>query len=161
MTEQKVVFTYKLEIYYQAMMIYAATLVAYGLLVAVARQSTEHVWTDQVVYLLAFCTLASTAGLVVSMIAGRRIEIDDTRIILASRFHRREILIADVIWVRIGKEKRMKVRGAYRVAKLKLRNRRKLLRLRPSLFHPEDRLVDALRRIDVAAHRSSHGAQHG
>ena len=158
MTEERTVYTYKLEIYYQAIMIYGITLVAYVVLVGFSRQSLEHVWSDQVMYLLAFCTLASVAGLIVNMIARRRIEIDNEKIVIASRFHRREILIADVAWIRIGKEKRMKVRGAYRVAKLKLRNRRKLMRLRPSLFHPEDQLVEALRRIDLKVHRHTHPA---
>lgn len=158
MTEERTVYTYKLEIYYQAIMIYGITLVAYVVLVGFSRQSLEHVWSDQVMYLLAFCTLAALAGLIVNMIARRRIEIDNEKIVIASRFHRREILIADVAWIRIGKEKRMKVRGAYRVAKLKLRNRRKLMRLRPSLFHPEDQLVEALRRIDLKVHRHTHPA---
>lgn len=157
MPDEKHVFTYKLDIYYQAIMIYAATLVVYAICVGIAGESFDHVLQDQVVYLLALCTFAAIVGLVASVVAGRRIEIDEARIVFASRFHRREILTSDIVWVRIGKEKRMKVRGAYRVAKLKLRNRRKLLRLRPSLFQPEDRLVEALRRINVQAHRSTPG----
>ncbi len=152
------VFTYKLEIYYQAIAIYGVTLVAYAAVVGFARGSFEHVLRDQVVYVLAACTLAAAAGLIINVVARRRIEIDDEKIVVASSFHRREIPITEIIWVHIGKEKRMKVRGAFRVAKFKLRNRRKLLRLRPSLFHPEDRLVEALRQIDVKVHRSTHGA---
>lgn len=160
MAEQKSTYTYKLEIYYQAILIYAVTMIAYGVVSAMARQSMEIVWRDQVVYLLALCTFAAVVGLIINMVAGRRIEITDDKIVLASRFHRREILVSDIVWIRIGREKRMRVRGAYRVAKLKLKNRRKLLRMRPSLFHPEDRLVEALRRINVQAHKASHGATH-
>jgi len=160
MAEDKSTYTYKLEIYYQAIAIYAITMIAYGVVSAVARQSMEFVWKDQVVYLLALCTFAAIVGLVANVIARRRIEITNDMIVLRSRFHRREIPISDIVWIRIGREKRMRVRGAYRVAKLKLRNRRKLLRMRPSLFHPEDRLVEALRRINVQAHKAHNGAHH-
>ncbi len=149
------VFSYKLDIYYQAIAIYAATLVLYGGAVALAHGDLAPVLKDQVVYVLGLFTLVSVAGLIASVLAGRRIEVHDDRIVLASRFHRREIAASDILWVRIGREKRLKVRGAYRVAKVKLRNRRKLLRLRPSLWQHEEQLVEALRKLDMNAHRQA------
>jgi hypothetical protein len=152
------VFSYKLGIYYQAIVIYATTLVVYSAVVAMANGAIEHVFRDQVVYVLAVFTIMSIVGLIASAVMARRIEVYEDKIVFASRFHRRLVAAKDIVWVRIGREKRVKVRGAYRVAKVKLHTRRKLLRLRPSLWEHEDQLVEALRRLDVSAHRAAHHA---
>ncbi|HET7153352.1 MAG TPA: hypothetical protein VFJ29_06270, partial [Candidatus Kapabacteria bacterium] len=151
--EQKI-FTYKLDFYYQAMAIYAVTLAAYAVVVSFTKGSMDFVMKDQVVYLLAFCTLASAVGLLINVISGRTIIVEIDKIVFASRFHRREIKASDILWIHIGREKRMKVRGSYRVAKIKLRERRRLLRLRPSLFRPEDALIDALQKMNVTVHKA-------
>src|SRR5579883_3398905 len=138
---KKEIFTYKLDFYYEAIAIYAVTLAAYAVVVGFAKGSADFVMKDQVVYLLAFCTLASAVGLLINVISCRTIIIENDKIVFASRFHRREIVVNDIIWIRIGREKRMKVRGSYKVAKIKLSQRKRLLRLRPSLFRPEDKLI--------------------
>jgi len=148
------IFTYKLDFYYQAIAIYTITLVAYAVVVSVTKGSMDFVMKDQVVYLLAFCTLASMIGLLINIISGRTIIVEKDKIVFASRFHRREILVSDILWIHIGKEKRMKVRGSYRVAKIKLHERRRLLRLRPSLFRPEDGLIASLQTLNVTIHKS-------
>jgi hypothetical protein len=153
---EKKIFTYKLDFYYEAIAIYAVTLAAYGVVVGLTKGSMDFVMKDQVVYLLAFCTLASAAGLLINVISRRTIIVENDKIVFASRFHRREILVSDIIWIRIGREKRMKVRGSYKVAKVKLSHRKRLLRLRPSLFRPEDTLIEALQEINVMVHKTGH-----
>jgi len=151
---KKNVFTYKLDFYYQAIVIYGVTLIAYAIVVGFTKNSLDFVYRDQVVYLLAFCALASFTGLLVNMISRRTIIIEPDKIVFANRFHRREILINAIVWIRIGREKKLKVRGSYKVAKIKLMNRRRVLRLRPSLFRPEDALIEALQAINATVHKN-------
>ena len=150
------VFVYKLDIYYQAIAIYAATLVVYGAVLILTQHTMDFVLRDQVVYLLAICIIVSAVGLLINGISRRTVIIEHDEIIITSRFHRRTIPVSDIIWIRIGREKRMKVRGSYKVAKIKMRGRRRLLRLHTSLFSPEHDLIESLRGINQRMHPQGH-----
>jgi hypothetical protein len=150
------VYPYRLAYYYQAIAIYMVTLVAYALFVGtISGNRISVVFDDPVFYLLALVSLWSILALMVNWFSARRVVITDEAIVFKSRLRERSIPLTDVLWIRIGREKRVKVRGAYRVAKIKLRGRRRLVRLRPGNYEPEHGLIQDLH--DLASRIAARG----
>lgn len=126
---------------------YVLTLIAYvAVRGTVEGGKFEVVLRDPIVYLLAVCTAASLVGLGISALLGRRVIIRDNRLVFITRFKERVIQPEDIEWIGFRREE-AKVRGgrAYPTARFKLRNRRRLLRLRVANFERKSELARALK----------------
>lgn len=140
-------FRHKLDVYYVATIAYVLTLIAYvAVRGTVEGGKFEVVLRDPIVYLLAVCTAASLVGLGISALLGRRVIIRDNRLVFITRFKERVIQPEDIEWIGFRREE-AKVRGgrAYPTARFKLRNRRRLLRLRVANFERKSELARALK----------------
>lgn len=142
------VFTYRLDFYWQAIALYTLALLLYAVLKGSISAGTLTIALyDPIVLLLGAVVVGSVLVSLTNSFMRRSVSIDGYSLSFHNRFRTRTFTLADIRAMSIGKEKMVKVRGVYRVAKIRLVNRRRILRLRPSLYDNEQELVQALVRL--------------
>lgn len=148
MTER--VYKYKLDFYYKSLIIYLITLIAYILIKGqFFHERFEVVVKDPIIYIITIFIVFFLSVLIANAVRAREIIISNTKIIFKNRFGQREVEINDILHLRFSREKkRNKVeRSDVRLVKLKLRNRKRLLRIRLNDFQDERELVQEFRNI--------------
>jgi hypothetical protein len=142
-------FTPRLDFYWQNVAMYAVTLILYVVLRAIWESTLQQgqisvVVGDPVVVLLGAFVLIATTGLVVNSLANRTVIISEDGITFTSRFHERTFSNDEIERISVGRDHRIKVRGVFSVIKIRIRDRRRLLRVRPALYNNEHDMVAAL-----------------
>jgi uncharacterized membrane protein len=139
------VFRYRLDFYWQAIAFYAIALLLYAVLKGSISAGTLTIALyDPIVLLLGAVVCGSVLVSLANSFMHRSVSIDGNSISFHNRFRTRTFTLADIRAMSIGKAKMVKVRGVYKVVKIRLVNRRRILRLRPSLYENEQELVQAL-----------------
>jgi hypothetical protein len=147
-TEQEKVFKYKLDFYYQSALIYLITLILYGGIRGnFVEAKFEYVLNDPVMYVIVFFVLMSFVTLVLNLVRNRRLIIAGNRIVFMHRFHERHVDVKDIEWMHVGRESRVQTSGRFQVIVFKIRNRRKLFRIRVGRYEREKELVNEMNRI--------------
>lgn len=130
------------------MSLYAAALILYAVMRSMMLGSPEGTvsvsLTDPLVLLLGVFVIGSALTLFANWYSRRTVIITKDGIRFRNRFRERTIPRSDIAQMLIGGEKRFKVRGAYRVVKIRLHSRRRWLRIRTSSFYDEHLMLEAL-----------------
>jgi hypothetical protein len=142
-TEQE--FPLRMDFYWQAIAVYALSLICYALVRGTFWDgSITLTLRDPIVIVLGALVLGSCVWSLGNWFIRRSIIVGETYLRISNRFRTRTFQQGDIDIISIGKQKMLKVRGAYKVVKIRLRSRRRLLRVRPSLYDREQELVQAL-----------------
>ncbi len=144
------VYKYKLDFYYKSLIIYLITLIIYILIKGrFFQERFEVVVKDPIIYIITIFIGFFLIVLVANAIRAREIVINDSKIIFKNRFGQREVSINDIMHLRFSREKRRadEERSDVRIVKLKLRNRKRLLRIRLNDFQDERELVNDFKAI--------------
>ncbi|MDQ3019963.1 MAG: hypothetical protein M3R36_05245 [Bacteroidota bacterium] len=144
------VYKYKLDFYYKSLIIYFITLIAYILIKGKFFQERfEVVVRDPIIYVITIFIIFFLVALVANAVRAREIIIDDKEIIFKNRFGQREVAINDILNIRLSKDNRRfsENRSDVRMVKLKLKNRKRLLRIRLNDFQDERELMNEFRSI--------------
>lgn len=138
---------------------YAVALILYGLVRGVMGglpdATIKIVLLDPVLILLFAFVAGSSLALLVNWYMRREIIVTDNAIIFKNRFRERTIPLSSIDRIQIGREKIIKVRGAYKLVKIRLNTRRRLLRIRTSSFNNEHALVECLTNLKNSLSNSS------
>lgn len=151
-------FHVQLDFYWQSIAVYAVTLIGYVIVKSMYFSQLQQglvvvVLRDPVVVILgAFVALAVTA-LVAEIVSERAIIVGPDFITFINRFRERTFTADDIERIIIGKDRRVRVRPRTPVIRLHIRDRRRPLRIRPSLTDQEDDLVAMV----LALRRNHHG----
>jgi hypothetical protein len=144
-------YEHRLDTYYLSTIGYGATLIIYGAIAGTMSGDTfslnVSLWEDPIFYLLAACALIALIALVVTAILNRTVIVREHELIFRSRFRERVLTAEDIEWIGFRRETRYKTRGvrAYPSARIKLRNRRRPFRLRPTNFEHSSALAKSIR----------------
>ncbi len=148
------------DIYYVGTIAYLVTLILYVVVTGtLIGEEFTVVWKDPIVYLLALLSLVSLVGLLIAVVLDKRIIFREREILFVTRFKERKIGSDQVDWIAFTRGSRGKVRQgeAERAARMKLKDRRRRLWLRPALFGDADEMLGDLRdwaeRNDVKVRR--------
>ena len=144
------VYKYKLDFYYKSLIIYLITLIIYIFIKGrFFQERFEVVVKDPIIYIIIIFIGFFLIVLIANAIRAREIVINSTKIIFKNRFGQREVTINDIMHLRFSREKRRanEERSDVRIVKLKLRNRKRLLRIRLNDFQDERELVNEFRTI--------------
>ncbi len=138
-------FHFRLDFYWQALAMYAGALILYAL----ARGSVESkqltlALDDPVVILLAIIIILAVLTLLYNGYLQRSIIVGHDFIRFKNRFRERTLTPADIKHISIGREKLIKVRGTFKVIKIRINQRRRPLRVRPSLYDDDAGLYKAI-----------------
>jgi len=136
-------FKRRFEFYYQSVAVYAVAFILYAIIKGTFAESEfKFVFKDPIVYAFMVVLAYSLIVLVANMLFQRDVVVTDDSIILQNRFDSRAINFSEIDWIQVGKPKRMKVRGTYRVIKLKLKNHLRAVRINPVHFHDEKGMME-------------------
>lgn len=148
MSEIEKVFKYKLDFYYQSAIIYLVTLILYGGIRGnFVEQKFEYVLNDPLMYVIVFFVLMSFVALALNRFRNRRLIIAGDTIVFKNRWHERRIAVGDIDWIHIGREVGVQTSGRFQVILFKLKDRRRLIRIRVGRYEREKELVNEMHRL--------------
>jgi len=138
-------FHYRLDFYWQAIAVYALALILYALLKGtISSGSLTLELHDPIVVVLGALVVGASLFSLVNWYMRRSVTVSDTGIRFQNRFRTRLFDKREIVAISFGRKKLTRIGGAYRVIKIRLANRRRLLRLRPSLYNNDAELVQML-----------------
>jgi hypothetical protein len=144
-------FRYKLDFYYQSALIYLVTLIVYGGIRGSLVEATfEFVLDDPLMYVIVAFVLISFVTLALNAIRRRQLVVTDDALTFRSRFKERRVPVKDIEWMHVGREARVQTGGRFQVIVFKLKDRRRLFRIRVGRYERDRELIVEMNRI--AAH---------
>lgn len=142
------VFKYKLDFYYQQVLIYCATLLLYVLIRgSFVEDRFSLIYRDPILYIILFFVGMAVVVLILNRWRDRRLIITDNAIIFSTRKRQREIPIREIEWMHIGKERLVQTAGRFQMIVFKLKNRRRVFRIRVGRYERDRELVAAMEAI--------------
>jgi uncharacterized membrane protein YobD (UPF0266 family) len=148
MQGEEKVFRYKLDFYYQSALIYLVTLVLYGgIRGSFVESRFEYVLNDPLMYVIVFFVVMSILALLLNRVRDRRLILTGKGIIFKNRFHEYRLETADIEWMHIGREARVRTSGVFQVVVLKLKNRRRLFRIRVGRYERAKELILEMQKL--------------
>lgn len=144
---QRKVHKYRMDFYYQSLVIYLIFFAAYVLLRGTMGESFKALYNDPIFYILILFIIIFLFIVTVNIIRAPMIILLNDRIIFKNRFGEREVLLGDILNVKIGRRRKRDEEMTYRIIKLKLKNRRKQLRIRANDFERGGELINEFLKI--------------
>lgn len=132
---------HRMDFYYQSLVIYLLFFAAYVLIKGTMGESFRSLYNDPIFYILILFIAIFLFIVVINIIRAPMIILKSDRIVLKNRFGSREVLFTDVVNVKIGRRRKADEETTYRIIKLKLKHRRKLLRIRANDFERGSELI--------------------
>lgn len=131
-----------MDIVYQSLVIYFMFFVIYALIKGnFFEEKFELVFNDPLIFILVAFIVVFLFIMILNIIRSPKIILSDDRIIFKNRFGSREVFFNEIMNVKISRKRRRTEDGDYRTIKIKLRNRRKLLRIRANEFEKGHELI--------------------
>ena len=142
------VFKYKMDFYYQQSLLYMVTLLLYGgIRGTITFERLPSLAADPILYIIVLFVLISFVVLILNRARDRRLIIAQDRIIFHNKFHERNIPIDGIEWLHLGRERKVQTAGRSQVVVFKLKDRRRLFRIRVGRYEHERELVQEMQRI--------------
>jgi hypothetical protein len=145
-------FRSKLSIYYQSVIIYIAVFTLYIIVRGEFVEDEFKLLTkDPIIYFLGIIVIVSVLALVYNIIKNKYIELPGNGISFISRFGKRFLGTEDIKWVKISG-----MRGenkALRVVRIKLKNRRRPVLIRPHDYENESALLKRFEELKANAEK--------
>lgn len=144
------IYKYRLDFYYKSLLIYLTTLILYLLVRgSFSEEKFQVAFQDPIIYIITAFILFFTTILISNYVRARYLVFDDRKITLKNRFGQRELPYNEITGIKFSKEKKYGKleKSNIRLVKLKLVNRRRLLRIRLSDFQNEIKLISEFQQI--------------
>ena len=145
---QERTFKYKLDFYYQSALIYLITMVLYGgIRGSFVEAKFEYVLNDPLMYVIIIFVLVALVTLVINKLRNRRLIITDEAIVFSHRWAEHRIPVADIEWMHIGREALVQTAGRFQVVVFKLKEKRRIYRVRIGRYEHDRALWGEMGRI--------------
>jgi hypothetical protein len=114
-----------------------------------SNEKFTFIFKDPILFIVIIFILFFLFVLAANYIRAKKLIFDNEKIILKNRFGQRELIKSDIIFVRYSRERKRfrEDKSQIRIVKLKLKNRKRLLRIRLSEFNNEKELINEFRNI--------------
>jgi len=132
---------YRLDFYYQSLVIYLIFFAAYVLIRGSFSESFKILYGDPIFYILIIFITLFLVIVIMNIVRSPMIILKDYRIEFRNRFGSREVQYSDILNIKIGKRRRADEETTYRIIKLKLKNRKRMLRIRANDFERGNELI--------------------
>ena len=144
-SEQAVTFTKILDFYWKFISVYAITLLVYIMFaLLILEKEFIEIPKDPLVLLLAFFILVSGIGLLINLYRDREVIVSTNFITFKNRFIEKTYTLDDIIDIKFGRERNAKIHGDNRIIKIKVKDRRRILRIKPNTFWNDKKLVKCI-----------------
>lgn len=151
-------FIQRLDFYWQSISAYAIVLIVYAFLRGTIEKGTISVtWMDPIVVLMLVFIVATSVALLINYSKNRKIIVGDDFITFKSRIGEKTYTLDDILRISMSREKIGNINNKYRIIKIKVNKRRRLIRIRPSAFWNEKQMIDYLANLrrQVIARKNS------
>ncbi len=148
--EQNRIYKARLDFYYKLIVIYFIFFALYVIMRgSFGANEFTIVFHDPIIYITGLFIVYSLVVLIVNAVKGKEIEFLSDRFILKNRFGKREITFNDIISIRYSRERKRYKDGRSNVRRvgIKLKDRKKILRIRLSEFYDERKLLNEFQKI--------------
>src|SRR4030095_11659617 len=132
---------YRLDFYYQSLVIYLIFFVAYVLIRGTLSESFKNLYNDPIFYILIIFIVFFLIIVIINIIRSPMIILKTDRVEFKNKFGSREVMYDDILSIKIGKRRKAEEDITYRIIKLKLKNRKRLLRIRANDFERGNDLI--------------------
>lgn len=132
---------YRMDFYYQSLVIYLIFFAVYVLIRGNVEKNFRVIFDDPIFYILIIFISIFLLIVVFNLLRSPMIVLKSDRMVLKNRFGSREILFEDILHVKIGRRRRERDDGHYRIIKLKLKHRRRQFRIRANDFEKGGELI--------------------
>ncbi|MBS1495005.1 MAG: hypothetical protein JST55_15955 [Bacteroidetes bacterium] len=143
-------YKYRLDFYYTSLLIYLFVFIAYVILKgSFSDEKFQVVIQDPIIYIFTAFIVFFLIVLISNYIRARYLIFDDRKITLKNRFGQRELPYNEIVGIKFSREKKegRLEKSNIRLVKLKLSNRKRLLRIRLSDFQNETKLISEFQQI--------------
>ena len=141
-------FSQRLDFYWQFIAVYALALLAYSLLKGtIVNYTISIVLKDPVVILLLFFMCITAISLALNSYKKRSIIIGKNFITFKSRLGEKRFEIDKILRIAIAKEKVIRIRRRIPVIKISVKDRKRIIRIRPSTFWNDKLLVQSITQL--------------
>ena len=142
------IFKYKLDFYYQQALLYLVTLVLYaGIRGTFEFERLPSMVSDPILYIIILFVIISFVVLLLNRARERKLVIAHDRIIFHNKYRDREVLISDIEWFHIGRERTVRTAGRSQMIIFKMKLRRRLFRIRLGRYEREKELLNEMQRL--------------
>ena len=135
-------FKYNMSFYYQSTIIY---FVVFALYLIIRGEFVEETFTlitkDPIIYLLGAIVIISLVSLLYNLYKNKYLLIDEDTISFVTRFGEKKILLGQIKAIKISRQREVMRNHAFRLIRIKLKNRRRWVIIRPYDYENEDKLL--------------------
>lgn len=135
-------FRYNMSFYYQSTIIY---FIVFALYLVIRGEFVEETFTlitkDPIIYLLGAIVIISLVSLLYNIYKNKYLELSDEGISFVTRLGQKSILLSQVKRIKISKRRERIANRAFRLVRIKLKNRRRSVIIRPYDYENEDELL--------------------
>jgi hypothetical protein len=139
----KETFKYNMSFYYQSTIIY---FIVFALYLIIRGEFVEETFTlitkDPIIYLLGAIVIISLVSLLYNIYKNKYLEINSEGISFVTRFGKKKILLSQIKRIKISKQRQRLQNRAFRLVRIKLKNRRRSIIIRPYDYENEDILLN-------------------
>lgn len=145
---QEKTFKYKLDFYYQQALLYLLVFLLYaGIKGSFFEDQFQFVFNDPIVYIMIFFVVISLVTLILNLFRNRKLVITEDSLFFHSGRQEREIKIADIEWMHIGREMLVQTAGHFQRIVFKMKGRKRLFRVRVGRYERDRELIAEMERI--------------
>jgi hypothetical protein len=150
-------FKYKLDFYYQQALLYLLVFLLYaGIKGSFFENQFSFVFKDPLVYIMIFFVVIALITLVLNLTRNRTLMITDDRMIFHSHNREREIMLSEIEWMHIGRERMVQTAGHFQLIVFKMKGRKRLFRIRVGRYERDRELVVEMERIAQRVPKGRH-----
>ena len=141
-------YRYKLDFYYQQAILYLVTLLLYvGVRGTFTFERLPSLEGDPIFYLIIVFVAISFIVLLLNKMRDRKLIVTSTSLVFHQKNREREIPFTSIEWMYIGRERTVQTAGRFQVIMFKIKERRRLFRIRLGRYEREKELLAEIERI--------------
>jgi hypothetical protein len=147
-------FKYNLSFYYQSTIIY---FIAFVLYVIIRGEFIEDSFTlitkDPIIYFFGIIVLISIFSLLWNAYKNKHLEVTESSIVFKTRMKIREIPLENIETIKISRDRGTLQTKAFRLIRIKIKNRRRLVIIRPYDYENEGLLLKKFQELELKINR--------
>jgi len=140
-------FKYNMALYYQSAIIYFLVFVLYVVVRGQLIGGSFSLIMDPIIYFFVLILIIVFISIAYNLFLNRKLIIDDTSIMLVNRRKNRAYLVKDIVKINVSKEKTFMYSNPFQLIRIRFKNKRAPLIIRPQDYENQNELVSMFREL--------------
>ena len=142
------IYKYNMSFYYQSTIIYLVVFLIYTLIRGEFVEGSYILVTkDPIIYFFGIIVLVSIIALLFNLYKNRHLEISDNAISFVNRFKTKSILLEQIVYIKLFKEREGNSNRAFRLIRIILKDRKRPVLIRPYDYENENDLINEFQEL--------------